>query len=157
MFVEPDSEALIGALAAMLSGRILPAVDGTAAYYCQAALSMIARHQLARGPYQAELRAIAAGHPDPLDTIAAEHRLAARIEEDAAQAVARLSANTSTFLPMPDAGALARFAVARGRAGATVANVRQIVGGNSKQTIMFDLVDVDGAVEPLVMRRDHPN
>jgi aminoglycoside phosphotransferase (APT) family kinase protein len=163
MFVEPDSEALIGALATMLSGRIMPEVDGTAQYYCQAALSMIARHRLARGDHRAALECarnapdLTASPGELAAALAGEFMLAQRIEADVERTMADLSAFSGTFLPVPGADDLTAYIRAKGRAGATVRNVRPQVGGNSKQTIMFEVVSYSGAVEPMVLRRDHPN
>lgn len=41
--------------------------------------------------------------------------------------------------------------------GLSAANVVEVMGGFSKQTVLFDKVDADGRVERLVLRRDYPD
>jgi aminoglycoside phosphotransferase (APT) family kinase protein len=62
-------------------------------------------------------------------------------------------------LEVPTAAALTRDLERRfpDSPGGAVRNVQAVSGGNSKQTVMFEWVDVDGRVRSLVMRRDRPN
>ena len=145
-----DRDRLDFALVSLLARTILPSLeDGTARMHADAALNLLIRNVLV------PLRVTTPPAVEGAD-------VAAMLEADQAQRQELSGLNSAMFkalaageadvLPPPTAEQLtALMRGLRKRPDQIVTGVQTLAGGNSKQTVLFE---VDG--EPLVMRRDHP-
>lgn len=147
-----DRDRLNFALASLLSREILPKLEDPAArMHAEAALNLLVRNVLV----PQKLTAAPAGAGADLTAI---------LEADQAQRQEISAANSAMFktlatgaadaLPAPTEEQMTALIrkLRPERPDAVAAKIQTLIGGNSKQTVLFE---VDG--EPLVMRRDHPS
>lgn len=172
MFIELDDKKLLEALEVAVLKRLRPDIqspDGQ--HYCDAIINVTRRHRVAShslhqeiGDYrQAAMQLFqnTGGGYSGDDVIAAlerERKLSADISRQLLDQPGDGGDSGKGFLPLPSEQELTRYLQARfPGSGVRGANIREVVGGNSKQTILFDGIFDQEPAQALVMRRDHPN
>lgn len=172
MFIELDESKLLEALEAAVLSRLRPDVQSPEArHYCDAIIHLARRHRVAGdflrqgiGDYRRAARELfndAGNRYSGTDVIAAleqEQQLSQSISRALVDQPGDGSPSGNGFLPLPSEQELTGYLQPRfpGQ-GVRGTNIREIVGGNSKQTILFEAVFDHGPAQHLVMRRDHPN